>query len=291
LAWFRSPSPVNHYPSLRPLIPNKSLNVFNQVYPCYPRLPLHPMTQFEHDKIKPFSQEGSKKEQVSEMFDRIAPRYDFMNRFLSAGIDIAWRRKAIRQFKKDEPKTILDVATGTGDMAIMAMKMLRPEKIVGIDISEKMLEIGRKKVEKEGLGTKIELWRGDGETINFPDNSFDGVMVAFGVRNFENLEKGLKEILRILKPGTQLVVLEFSKPVIPGVKTLFNLYMGLVAPQMAKWFKQNKQAYKYLNESAKAFPDRQQFETILKQTGYSETAWKPLSLGICCIYSGRKPKE
>ena len=248
------------------------------------------MTQFEHDKIKPFSEEGSKKEQVSEMFDRIAPRYDFMNRFLSAGTDMGWRRKAIKQFKKDKPGLILDVATGTGDMAIMAMKMMRTEKIIGIDISENMLAIGRKKVEKEGLGAKIELWPGDGETINFPDNSFDGVMVAFGVRNFENLEKGLEEILRVLKPGAQLVVLEFSKPVIPGVKNLYNLYMGMVAPQMAKWFKQNKQAYKYLNESAKAFPDRQRFEIILKQTGYSETSWKPLSLGICCIYSGRKPR-
>lgn len=255
------------------------------------RLPLQPMTQFEHDKIKPFSEEGSKKEQVSEMFNRIAPRYDFMNRFLSAGTDVGWRRKAIKMFKEDQPKTVLDVATGTGDMAIMAVKMLNAEKIIGIDISEKMLEIGRKKVEKEGLKTKIELLAGDGETINFLDSSFDGVMVAFGVRNFEHLEEGLKEILRVLKPGAQLVVLEFSKPVIPGVKTLYNLYMGLVAPQMAKWFKQNKQAYKYLNESAKAFPDRQRFETILKQTGYSETAWKPLSLGICCIYSGRKPKE
>jgi demethylmenaquinone methyltransferase / 2-methoxy-6-polyprenyl-1,4-benzoquinol methylase len=249
------------------------------------------MTQFDHDKIKPFSEEGSKKEQVSEMFDGIAARYDFMNRFLSAGTDISWRRKAVSRFKKDQPKTILDVATGTGDMAIMAAKMLRPERIVGIDISEKMLEVGRKKVEKEQLGTKIELLGGDGETINFPGNSFDGVMVAFGVRNFENLEKGLKEILRVLKPGAQLVVLEFSKPALPGVKTLYNLYMGLVAPQMAKWFKQNKKAYKYLNESAKAFPDRQRFETILKQTGYSDTSWKPLSLGICCIYSGRKPAQ
>ena len=248
------------------------------------------MTQFEHDKIKPFSDEGSKKKQVSEMFNGIAARYDFMNRFLSAGTDVSWRKKAIRQFKNDQPKTILDVATGTGDMAIMAAKMLKPEKIIGIDISEKMLEVGRKKIEKEKPQTKIELLCGDGETINFPDNSFDAVMVAFGVRNFENLEKGLKEILRVLKPGAQLVVLEFSKPIVPGVKTLYNVYMGIVAPQMAKWFKQSKQAYKYLNESAKAFPGRQQFETILKQTGYSETAWKPLSLGVCCIYSGRKPK-
>jgi demethylmenaquinone methyltransferase/2-methoxy-6-polyprenyl-1,4-benzoquinol methylase len=249
------------------------------------------MTQFEHDKIKPFSEEGSKKQQVSEMFDGIAERYDFMNRFLSAGIDIGWRKKAISMFTRDQPTTILDVATGTADMAIMAAKMLRPQKIVGIDISEKMLEIGRKKIEKEHLGTKIELEAGDAETINFPDNSFDGVMVAFGVRNFENLEKGLKEILRVLRPGAQLVVLEFSKPVVPGIKILYNLYMSVLAPQMAKWFNQNKQAYKYLNESAKAFPDRQRFETILKQTGYSEAIWKTLSLGICCIYSGRKPQK
>jgi demethylmenaquinone methyltransferase/2-methoxy-6-polyprenyl-1,4-benzoquinol methylase len=175
-------------------------------------------------------------------------------------------------------------------MAILAARMLKPDRIVGIDISEKMLEIGRKKVENEKLGTKIDLLGGDGETINFPDYSFDGVMVAFGVRNFENLEKGLKEILRVLKPGGRLVVLEFSQPRIPGIRSLYNLYMGFVAPQMAKLFRQNKKAYQYLNESARAFPDRQRFDTILKQTGYSDTKWKPLSLGICCIYSGRKPK-
>jgi len=248
------------------------------------------MSEFAHDKIKPFSDEGSKKQQVSEMFNDIAPRYDFMNRFLSAGIDRGWRRKAIRWLAAGKPQKILDVATGTGDMAIMAGRMLRPQEIVGIDISEKMLEIGRKKVEKENLGTKIELQGGDGETINFPSETFDGVMVAFGVRNFENLEKGLQEILRVLKPGGQLVVLEFSKPRLPGVKGLYQLYMGFVAPQMAKLFRQNKKAYQYLNDSAMAFPDRQQFEEILKKTGYFDTAWKPLSLGICCIYSGRKPR-
>ena len=225
------------------------------------------------------------------MFDSIAPRYDFINRFLSAGTDIGWRKKAIQYFQKDQPKIILDVATGTGDMAMMTAKMLKPEKIIGIDISEKMLEYGRKKIEKEKLPTKIELVNGDAETINFPDHSFDGVMVAFGVRNFENLEKGLQEILRVLKPGALLIVLEFSKPVIPGVKNLYSFYMKVLAPQIAKLFRQNQQAYKYLNESAKAFPDRQQFENILKQTGYSHTLWKPLSLGICCIYSGRKPRK
>ena len=248
------------------------------------------MTEFSHDRIKPFSEQGSKKEQVSEMFDHIAPRYDFMNRFLSVGIDVSWRRSAIKRFKKDKPGILLDVATGTADMSIMAAKMLLPEKIIGIDISKKMLEIGRKKIDKEGLGTKIELFSGDGETINFPNDSFDGVMVAFGVRNFENLEKGMAEILRVMRPGAQLVVLEFSKPKLPGVKTLYNFYMGIVAPQMAKWFNQNKKAYQYLNESARAFPDRQLFIDVLNKTGYSDTSFKPLSLGICCIYSGRKPR-
>ena len=249
------------------------------------------MTQFAHDKVVPY--EGSrlnKKEQVAEMFNAIAFRYDFLNRFLTAGIDVRWRKKAIQLFRDDRPETLLDVATGTGDMAIMAARILKPRQITGIDISEKMLEIGRKKIEKEELGTKIVLAGGDGETINFPDNSFDGVMVAFGVRNFEHLEKGLAEILRVLKPGARLVVLEFSKPRLPGIRSLYNLYMGVIAPQMAKWFKQDKKAYQYLNDSAKAFPDRQQFEDILKQSGYSDTKWKPLSLGICCIYSGRKPK-
>jgi demethylmenaquinone methyltransferase / 2-methoxy-6-polyprenyl-1,4-benzoquinol methylase len=249
------------------------------------------MTEFSHDRIKPFSEEGSKKEQVSEMFDRIAPRYDFMNRFLSAGIDISWRKKAIERFRNDAPQKLLDVATGTADMALMAAKMLKPKEIIGIDISEKMLDVGRRKIGKQQSGTNIALFRGDGETINFADKTFDGVMVAFGVRNFENLEKGLQEIYRVLKPGAQLVVLEFSKPKIPGVRKLYDLYMGLVAPQMAGWFNQNKKAYQYLNESAKAFPDRNHFVDILNQTGFSSTSFKPLSLGICCIYSGRKPES
>jgi demethylmenaquinone methyltransferase/2-methoxy-6-polyprenyl-1,4-benzoquinol methylase len=151
-----------------------------------------------------------------------------------------------------------------------------------------MLEIGKKKIEKEGLTGKIQLQQGDSETINYRENTFDAGMVAFGVRNFENLEKGLAEILRVLKPGAQLVVLEFSKPKQP-VRSLYNLYMGIVAPQMARWFRQNKQAYQYLKESANAFPDRQHFIDILNKVGYSDTRYKSLSLGICCIYTGRKP--
>lgn len=246
------------------------------------------MKDFPHDKIKPFSEDAGKKEQVSTMFNAIAQRYDLVNRVLSAGIDKSWRRKAIARFKNDRIDLLLDVATGTGDMAIRAAKMLRPKKIIGIDISEAMLEVGREKLRKENFGTEIELVSGDSETINFADNTFDGVMVAFGVRNFERLELGLAEILRVMKPGARLVVLEFSQPVLPGVKSLYQWYMGSLAPRVAQIFRQNVKAYQYLNESAKAFPDRQRFVAILNSVGYSDTSFKPLSLGICCIYEGRK---
>ncbi|MBI3137311.1 MAG: bifunctional demethylmenaquinone methyltransferase/2-methoxy-6-polyprenyl-1,4-benzoquinol methylase UbiE [Sphingobacteriales bacterium] len=246
-------------------------------------------TPLPHDKIIPFKDSGkTKKEQVADMFDRIASRYDLMNRFLSARIDVRWRKKAIKLLKKDNPQQLLDVATGTADMALMAYALLKPAQITGIDISEGMLELGRKKIEKEGLTEHIRLQMGDAETIKFTDNTFDAVMVAFGVRNFENLEKGLSEIKRVLKPGGRLIVLEFSKPRRKAVKSLYNLYMGIVAPQVARWFRQNKEAYEYLNESANAFPDRQLFTDILKKVGYSDTEFQPLTLGICCIYSGKK---
>lgn len=245
-------------------------------------------TSLPHDHITPFAESAkTKKEQVAEMFDGIAGRYDFMNRFLSLRIDVLWRKKAIGFFKKDQPRVILDVATGTADMAIRASKMLSPDRIEGIDISPNMLAIGQKKIEKEGLAGKIHLQVGDSETINFPDGAFDGVMVAFGVRNFENLEKGLSEILRVLKPGGQLVILEFSKPSQP-FRSIYNLYMGVIAPGLAKLFRQDKKAYQYLNESAGAFPDGPRMVDILNKCGYSDTRFKSLSLGICSIYSGRK---
>jgi len=222
------------------------------------------------------------------MFDRVANRYDVMNRLLSAGIDIKWRKKAILQLKNDKPKQILDVATGTCDMAIISYKLLRPEKITGIDISGEMLKVGRKKIEKEGLTSVIELQTGDSETINFADNSFDAVTVAFGVRNFENLESGLKEMLRVLKPGGKLIVLEFSRPRTKIFRSLYNLYMSIVAPEVARWIARNKKAYQYLNQSANLFPERQNFVEILNRTGYSNTSFKPLSAGICCIYIGEK---
>jgi demethylmenaquinone methyltransferase/2-methoxy-6-polyprenyl-1,4-benzoquinol methylase len=243
-----------------------------------------------HDHIIPFKKSSqSKKEQVAHMFNSIAGRYDAMNRFLSARTDIGWRKKAIKRLKKDDPKMILDIATGTADMAIMACKLLNPEHIVGIDISQQMLEEGRKKVDKEQLGEKINLLRGDSEAINFADNTFDAVMAAFGVRNFEDLEKGLAEMLRVLKPGGQAVILEFSKPKQTAVRGLYAIYMKIVAPQVVRWFKQNKEAYQYLTESANAFPERRNFIAILNKLGYCDTGYKSLSLGICCIYTGRKP--
>jgi demethylmenaquinone methyltransferase / 2-methoxy-6-polyprenyl-1,4-benzoquinol methylase len=247
------------------------------------------MTEFAHDTVVPYKEsERSKKQQVAAMFDDIAFKYDFLNRFLSAGIDVRWRKKAIQQLKALQPTKILDVATGTADVAIMASAILKPEKIIGIDISDGMLEIGRKKVEKAGLKGIIELLNGDSETINFEDNSFDAVTVAFGVRNFQHLEKGLSEILRVLKPGGKLVVLEFSRPGTPGVKTMYNLYMKVICPNVGKLFSKNRNAYKYLDESIQKFPEGKNFTQILDNLGYSNTYCKPLSLGICSIYCGTK---
>ena len=247
------------------------------------------MAKYAHDTIVPDEQSDlQKKEQVANMFNDIAHRYDFMNRFLSVGTDIGWRKKAIAQLKAISPRQLLDVATGTGDMAILTYSMLRPQKITGIDISNGMLEIGRKKVAEKGLSGHIELLTGDSETINFPDNSFDGITVAFGVRNFQNLEKGLKEMLRVLRPGGKLVVLEFSRPKNFFFKGIYNLYMNIIAPTFGKMFAKNKKAYRYLNQSVQAFPEREQFTNILKSAGYRDTYYKTLSLGICAIYCGSK---
>ena len=247
------------------------------------------MALFAHDDVTPLKGSGlSKKEQVADMFDNIAFRYDFLNRFLSAGIDIRWRKEAIRQLKDLNPKKILDVATGTADVAIMSCGILQPEKIIGIDISDGMLELGRKKIHKLGLANVIELVNGDSETIKFTDNSFDAVTVAFGVRNFQHLEKGLSEIKRVLRPGGKLVVLEFSKPKTALIKQLYNVYMKAVAPNVGKLFSKNRTAYKYLDESIKKFPEGQNFTNILDNLGYRNTYCKPQSLGICSIYCGEK---
>lgn len=247
------------------------------------------MTNFAHDTIVPDQNSSqSKKEQVAGMFDDIAYRYDFLNRALSGGLDIVWRKKALVYLKELQPKTILDVATGTGDVAIMASRLLKPTHITGIDISGGMLELGRKKVADLGLQNTIELLKGDSETISFANQSFDAVTVAFGVRNFQNLEKGLSEILRVLKPGGRLVVLEFSQPKWLLAKSFYNLYMKIVAPNMGKLFSKNRNAYQYLDKSIKKFPEGKNFTAILDNLGYINLQYKPLSLGICSIYCGEK---
>lgn len=247
------------------------------------------MTKFAHDTIVPNSSSAlTKKEQVAEMFNSIAFRYDFLNRFLSAGIDVSWRKKAIKQLKDIRPQRILDVATGTADVALLTYKMLQPHRITGIDISEGMLELGRKKIEKAGWQKHIVLQAGDSEALQFEDNTFDAITVAFGVRNFQNLDKGLKEMLRVLKPGGKLVVLEFSKPKQTAFKGLYKLYMNIIAPGFGKMFAKNKDAYQYLNASVQAFPEGQQFLNIMHEAGFTQTYLKTLTLGICTIYCGKK---
>ncbi len=247
------------------------------------------MNIYPHDTVVPFKDsKESKKKQVENMFDKIAFRYDFLNRFLSAGIDVGWRKKAIRQLVSANPKNILDVATGTGDFALTCYEILKPEKIIGIDISEGMLDIGRKKIEKAGLQQKIELLNGDSEAILFDDNTFDAVTVAFGVRNFENLEKGLAEIRRVLKPGGKLVVLEFTKPSLPVIKQLYNFYMNTITPKIGKIIAKNNEAYQYLNDSVLQFPEKESFIHILNQSDYRSAFYKTLTLGICSIYCAEK---
>jgi len=222
------------------------------------------------------------------MFDNIAFRYDFLNRFLSAGIDITWRKKAIKQLSSLQPKKMLDVATGTADVALMTYDILKPTNIVGIDISEGMLDLGRQKIAAKGLQDAIQLYKGDSENIGFEDNSFDAITVAFGVRNFQNLLKGLQEMKRVLQPGGKLVVLEFSKPKNIVFKQFYNLYMNVIAPSFGKLFAKNKDAYQYLNDSVQAFPEGQTFLNIMHEAGFTQTYSKSLSLGICTIYCGVK---
>lgn len=248
------------------------------------------MPKYAHDNVVPFEDSNaSKKEQVAKMFDQIAGRYDFLNRFLSAGIDIYWRKVMLKKLKPLQPKVILDVATGTADVALMAERMLKPEQIIGIDISVGMLDLGRNKIEQKKLSHIITLQKGDSEHIEFPENHFDAVTVAFGVRNFENLEKGLTEILRVLKPGGQLCVLEFSKPNLPGIEQLYHLYLGIIAPEIAKMISKNKNAYAYLNDSVRAFPEGRAFTDIMEKTGFKDITCKRLSLGISSLYTGKKP--
>ena len=221
------------------------------------------------------------------MFDSISSKYDFLNHFLSLGIDIRWRKKAITYLVKDQPKQILDIATGTGDFAIEALK-LNPEKVIGVDISEGMLNVGREKMKKKGLDQIIDMQSGDSENLHFDDNKFDAIIVAFGVRNFENLEKGLQEMNRVLKPGGKAVILEFSKPTIFPFKQLYNFYFRWVLPKIGKVVSKDSAAYTYLPESVNEFPYGEKFLNILASTGFKNTLCKSLTLGISSIYVGEK---
>lgn len=240
------------------------------------------------EHVKPYNQEENKKAQISKMFNSIAPYYDFLNRFLSLGIDTIWRKKAINALKADNPQTILDVATGTADLAIEATKRLTPNKVTGIDISTDMLAIGRKKIEKKGLTTKIELLEGDSLDLPFEDNTFDAITVAFGVRNYENLEKGMKEMNRVLRPNGKLVVLEFSRPTMFPLKQGFNFYFKNILPVIGRITSKDPKAYSYLYESVQAFPDGKDFVNVMERTGYKDGTAKSMTFGICSLYVGKK---
>lgn len=241
------------------------------------------------EQVTPYKDKNAtKKEQVADMFNNISKTYDFLNHFMSLGIDILWRKKAIRELEKSKPQLILDVATGTGDFAFEALGMLNPEKIIGVDISAGMLEVAEQKIQKRGLSAKFEVRLGDSEKLLFEDNTFDAITVAFGVRNYENLEKGLSDMFRVLKPGGKIVILEFSKPQAFPVKQLYNFYFNSVTPAIGKIFSKDNSAYKYLPESVAAFPDGKNFLQLLHRVGFAETKYQPLTFGISSIYTGVK---
>lgn len=239
-------------------------------------------------EVKPYDEASDKKGQVSKMFNRIAPYYDLLNRLLSLGIDTIWRKKAIALLKEKDPQMVLDVATGTADLALETARQLNAEQIIGVDISTQMLEIGREKVAKKGLTKVIHLREGDSENLPFPNNTFDAITVAFGVRNFEDLERGLAEMQRVLKPGGQLVVLEFSKPRVFPFRQVFNFYFRHILPFIGRITSKDPKAYRYLYESVQAFPEGERFLSILTKTGFKSNRCIPLTLGVCSIYSAEK---
>lgn len=241
----------------------------------------------KHDKITPYNSNEAKKDQVEEMFDNIAPKYDFLNHLLSMGIDITWRRKAIKILGKRNPKAILDVATGTGDFAIEA-KSVNPERIVGLDISGEMLNVGREKIEKKGLSSLIEMVKADSEAMPFKDNTFDAITVGFGVRNFAHLEVGLAEMLRVLKPGGQVAIIEISQPENFPVKQIYNIYFKHILPTVGKMVSKDARAYTYLPESVTHFAQGQEFAHILTKVGYKEATHTPLTLGTATLYIASK---
>jgi demethylmenaquinone methyltransferase / 2-methoxy-6-polyprenyl-1,4-benzoquinol methylase len=237
--------------------------------------------------IKPYKDSDlGKKEQVAKMFDNISTNYDGLNRVISFGIDVKWRKKVVAIVGKNKPKQILDIATGTGDLALM-MANLNPDRIVGLDISSGMLEVGKQKIANANLSEKIEMIVGDSEDMPFEDNTFDAITVSFGVRNFANLDKGLKEIARVLKPTGVLVILETSNPTKFPFKQGYKLHTNLVLPIVGKLFSKDKVAYSYLSESANSFPFGEAFNNILKKNGFTTAEDQPVTFGVATIYTAR----
>ena len=240
------------------------------------------------EKVKPYKDSDlGKKEQVAKMFDTISNEYDGLNRVISFGIDIKWRKKVVNIVKATNPSSILDIATGTGDLAINLTET-SATKIIGLDISEGMLQVGRKKIEKLKLNNTIEMVYGDSENIPFENNSFDAITVAFGVRNFEDLEKGLSEIFRVLKPGGKFVVLETSIPTKSPFKQGYTFYSTKILPIIGKVFSKDKVAYKYLSDSAASFPYGEAFNNILQKIGFIDVECKPQTFGVASIYIAKK---
>ena len=243
---------------------------------------------YEQEKIKPYDGEGEKGKLIEEMFDNIAPTYDTLNHRLSGNIDKGWRKKAIRQLQPFRPKQMLDIATGTGDFAILAAKELKPEHLIGADISEGMMAIGREKVKAAGLSDVILFQKEDCLNLSFPDNTFDAVTAAFGIRNFQNLDKGLAEICRVLKKGGHLSIVELTTPVKFPMKQLFRIYSNTFLLNYAKFISKDKSAYEYLNKTVEAFPQGEKMMEIFQKAGFAKSSFRRLTFGICTMYFAEK---
>ena len=243
---------------------------------------------YKQEEIKPYGKEGEKGKLVEEMFDNIAPTYDTLNHRLSWDIDKGWRKKAIRQLLPFQPKAILDIATGTGDFAILSAKELRPQRMIGIDISEGMMKIGQKKVEAEGLQHIVSFKKDDCTHLSFDDNSFDAVTAAFGIRNFQNLDQGLSEMYRVLRPNGHLSIVELTTPVSFPMKQLFKLYSHTILPVYGKLISKDTSAYSYLTKTIEAFPQGEVMLDILRKAGFKDASFKRLTFGICTMYFATK---